>query len=134
MFKWLGTVLCMLTAVAWAFSRLGGTVSIGNVPLVNEPELTLVDGDLSISLGMAELATNPPRPKYLGRVNVSLICPLVALAIPTALLWITDRSRPPSGHCQKCGYDLTGNISGRCPECGTAAPPTAPAINPPQQT
>lgn len=24
----------------------------------------------------------------------------------------------PSGHCQRCGYNLTGNVSGRCPECG----------------
>ena len=23
-----------------------------------------------------------------------------------------------TGHCQKCGYDLTGNTSGICPECG----------------
>ena len=22
--------------------------------------------------------------------------------------------------CRQCGYDLTGNVSGRCPECGTA--------------
>ena len=22
------------------------------------------------------------------------------------------------GECQGCGYNLTGNISGRCPECG----------------
>jgi hypothetical protein len=22
------------------------------------------------------------------------------------------------GHCQTCGYDLTGNQSGVCPECG----------------
>lgn len=22
------------------------------------------------------------------------------------------------GHCEYCGYDLTGNKSGRCPECG----------------
>ena len=26
--------------------------------------------------------------------------------------------RIPPGHCQKCGYDLTGNESGTCPECG----------------
>lgn len=25
----------------------------------------------------------------------------------------------PSGHCQECSYDLTGNESGVCPECGT---------------
>lgn len=24
-----------------------------------------------------------------------------------------------SGKCAGCGYDLTGNVSGRCPECGT---------------
>lgn len=24
----------------------------------------------------------------------------------------------PRGLCQGCGYDLTGNVSGRCPECG----------------
>jgi hypothetical protein len=24
------------------------------------------------------------------------------------------------GFCQKCGYNLTGNVSGQCPECGTA--------------
>ena len=23
------------------------------------------------------------------------------------------------GHCTKCGYNLTGNVSGVCPECGT---------------
>lgn len=22
------------------------------------------------------------------------------------------------GQCRQCGYDLTGNASGRCPECG----------------
>lgn len=32
-----------------------------------------------------------------------------------------DKRHPPD-HCQKCGYDLTGNISGTCPECGTDAP------------
>ena len=27
---------------------------------------------------------------------------------------------PPPGHCQSCGYNLTGNVSGVCPECGAA--------------
>ena len=40
-------------------------------------------------------------------------------AMATSLLWWRDR-RPPKGHCQNCGYDLTGNVSGRCPECGEA--------------
>ena len=37
--------------------------------------------------------------------------------VPTALLWYVDRRFPP-GHCQACGYNLTGNTSGVCPECG----------------
>ena len=32
--------------------------------------------------------------------------------------WREPKSRP--GYCQKCGYSLTGNTSGVCPECGTA--------------
>ena len=29
----------------------------------------------------------------------------------------------PAGHCQQCGYNLTGNVSGRCPECGKKITP-----------
>jgi predicted amidophosphoribosyltransferase len=29
--------------------------------------------------------------------------------------------RPKPGHCQHCGYDLTCNTSGVCPECGRPA-------------
>ncbi len=31
---------------------------------------------------------------------------------------LRHRRRIPPGHCQQCGYDLTGNESGVCPECG----------------
>ncbi len=30
------------------------------------------------------------------------------------------RARKLLPNCEKCGYDLTGNVSGVCPECGTA--------------
>ena len=46
-----------------------------------------------------------------------------AVSVPTAIIWIWS-SPPRPGHCVSCGYDLTGNKSGRCPECGT---PTADA-------
>ncbi len=29
-----------------------------------------------------------------------------------------NRKRRSPGHCNRCGYDLTGNVSGTCPECG----------------
>lgn len=55
------------------------------------------------------------------RVTVPLWIPFLLLAVPTARLWWLDRRRMPPGHCPRCGYDLTGNVSGRCPECGNAA-------------
>ena len=41
------------------------------------------------------------------------------VAISTVLLFWRDRRRVQPGHC-KCGYDLTGNVSRVCPECGEA--------------
>jgi hypothetical protein len=46
--------------------------------------------------------------------------PLACVALPTALLVWADRRRIRPGHCRECGYDLTGNVSGRCPECGAS--------------
>ena len=43
---------------------------------------------------------------------------LLAALIPTVLAWRRLR-RPLPGHCQKCGYDLTGNVTGKCSECGS---------------
>jgi hypothetical protein len=46
---------------------------------------------------------------------------LTVVAMPFAawfLLRLCRRGRP-LGRCSACGYNLTGNISGVCPECGT---------------
>jgi hypothetical protein len=39
------------------------------------------------------------------------------LAVASGVLWW--RYALPPGVCQTCGYNLTGNVSGVCPECGT---------------
>jgi len=57
----------------------------------------------------------------LGRrwaVAVPLWMPFLLVSVPTAILWWRDRRHVPPGHCRKCGYNLTGNVSGICPECG----------------
>lgn len=62
-----------------------------------------------------------PLPSVYGdyvHLPVSLLPLLVLLASLTFVLWLRDRLRFAAGYCPKCGYDLTGNVSGRCPECG----------------
>ena len=61
--------------------------------------------------------------RWTQRVTLPMWLPLVLIAIPTAFLWWRDRP-PKPGHCP-CGYDLTGNVSGTCPECGLEAELTA---------
>lgn len=36
---------------------------------------------------------------------------------------LTEHFRIPHGYCRKCRYNLTGNVSGICPECGTPIRP-----------
>lgn len=61
-----------------------------------------------------------------GGLGVVIHLPLWMLflltAIPTAYLFWHDRYRVPPACCRKCGYNLTGNVSGICPECGTTIP------------
>ena len=53
------------------------------------------------------------------------IWPLAAATGASAwVLWRVRRERIPPGTCEHCGYDLTGNVSGQCPECGAAARPS----------
>ncbi len=58
---------------------------------------------------------------FMRAISIPLWMPLAAIGIPTAWLWWRDRRPIGAGRCQNCGYDLTGNISGRCPECGAAS-------------
>jgi hypothetical protein len=57
--------------------------------------------------------------------NVVIIAPLPMLVVLAALLpavWLYRRfNRRPAGQlfCVACAYNLTGNTSGVCPECGT---------------
>ena len=42
----------------------------------------------------------------------------VAVLVGLPIAWYRWQQRPIPRHCRKCRYDLTGNTSDVCPECG----------------
>jgi hypothetical protein len=54
---------------------------------------------------------------------------VIAFLIPP-IAWLRRFLKRPksSNACRKCGYNLTGNASGVCPECGTPVPSKPEAI------
>ena len=141
--KWTGAGLSLLILAAWVVSAFkafghvadgrayvvgGGCVlcfSGGRIYASEAPDLfQMMDTQLRGSIGMSWPSV------ILGSVIIiPLWLPFVVSAIPTAWLWHRDRRRIPRAHCQRCGYDLTGNTSGACSECGEkiteAEPPPA---------
>lgn len=63
-----------------------------------------------------------PIPNHPGVWSLYVQIPLwifvMLTGIPAAYLFRRDRNRRLPGHCRGCGYDLFGNTSGKCPECG----------------
>lgn len=49
--------------------------------------------------------------------------PLLVAGLVSWWMYVTMRwedAEVGGRYCVQCGYDLTGNVSGRCPECGLA--------------
>ena len=82
-------------------------------------------GLLVCSLGMlAQICLMPWSWRYVDARYVDAV--LVAAFLVTLGLGAMDlRFVYPPGHCRRCGYNLTGNRTGACPECGqvTGHPP-----------
>ena len=147
-FRWIGTAssaVLLLSMIASFFSpnwmnasgSLGGGLSGGRLwcgmrvaPLQAghircdwsgwSIDVTNVDFSFDFSFSNVLGLGSPLIGTWLGvsYVVIPLIFPLLLIAIPTAFAW-WRRRRPRPGHCRSCGYDLTGNVSGVCPECGT---------------
>lgn len=62
-------------------------------------------------------------------IVIPLWLPLVILGVGTVAAWACGRSRVNQTCCAICAYDLTGNLSGRCPECGAVIPKEQDAQN-----
>ena len=124
--KWSGVLLLILMPVAWVVSgRYNG--GLGPV-FLGRGSLIITDVPSSewwspYFYRMRQWSEFDWMPELIrARPASYLILPLwietLLLAILTFLLWRRDRRIPPHC-CQKCGYNLTGNVTGVCPECGS---------------
>lgn len=67
------------------------------------------------------LALGLPQHRYvpfLGDLGWPLLGQFVGGACGALIAFGFRRPTIRAGHCRHCGYNLTGNVSGRCPECG----------------
>ncbi len=137
--KWAELAVCLLIVVAWGLS-LGwvvtfcgdgwclacsrGFFAVIACPAFSEDgwglEAPPAPNDARSGFGWPWYSSDKTGEIPLRGGGLPLWMPLAFVAIPTAVLFWHDRRRIPPGHCEKCGYDLTGNVSGRCPECGVA--------------
>lgn len=83
-----------------------------------------IDADLvSLKAQLREMFGLPKfyRQRFRGEASMLLIPLWPMLVIGgaiTFLLWRRGRGIILADCCRDCGYNLTGNVSGRCPECG----------------
>ncbi|MCC6360852.1 MAG: hypothetical protein IT450_19105 [Phycisphaerales bacterium] len=59
-----------------------------------------------------------------GHVSVHPVLAIGIFAIvPIVAYFLRRKKRDDHPHCAACGYNLTGNVTGRCPECGSVSVP-----------
>lgn len=138
--KWgcvcLASLLLIVYAASWGRLHhhwIGGDIALWRGSLIVGSENTaLPQHPLSFLIFLLEdtragwVGSSLPRisverPAGLGSstyISVPLLtCLLLTLVIGSYLFW-RDRHRVSSGCWCRCGYNLTGNVSGYCPECG----------------
>ena len=136
--KWGGVVISSVVTVAWAVSLYCGfghskndiTIAAVNGHVVCVCVAAIgkstdggwfVDRSPASSGSFTWLPGVERRALAVGVIvvyHLPLWMPLLLIAVPTTILFWRDRRRIPPGCCRVCGYDLTGNTSGVCPECG----------------
>lgn len=102
-----------------------GAISDGSIHVMRWPEV--LERDYSGLDG--EVLSDPVQVDLVGRASRvaprSLSIPIWSVLVVLAPAWFILyrrarelRRRALEGACAACGYDLTGNESGICPECG----------------
>lgn len=128
-------ILYIIGYVAWlvVFSAMViDRAGVARKPLTSSATDLLAIAIVSTTLAL--MNPNPRRAMFDFFQDDSAGWGLLAIAI-SLTLWIVILVKPgrsltnTAPRCKACGYDLTGNESGRCPECGTPAAVYSAAIN-----
>lgn len=135
--RWLAAGVCVFIMLVWAASLMIGFVYVRPGTAWNS-YVRIAHGQIGV-YSQARPFFPPPTYRWFVRriafapdwawdINIVdlrswvIILPfwmiLSVTAGITGLLWLRPGRRPPPGHCPTCGYDLTGNMTGTCPECG----------------
>ena len=107
----------------WARVR----IVAGNLQLAyaRSTEVAYPRGGLTLSrgaLGVFSFRTGTTRDWRWAALTVPLWVVVALLFVHPGVAWLRGpvlrRRRLSRDQCMGCGYDLAGNVSGRCPECG----------------
>ncbi len=143
--KWVGLTLCILLLVTWVGTYAGGVfirlypnhvvVSAGGVRYLRYPiaprrpaEVRWMEEPLNNMHALPYVVWSKeflPDGSQIGPdwwFDLPFWFLLLMFGFPTLIAWRRDRVKP--GHCRTCEYNLTGNVSGVCPECGTEIKPS----------
>lgn len=111
----------------WAPANAG---FIGGAPA---PAIVLEEGGIpmpdwwgSCAVGTAWVRLLPIRPLWVGFTLDAVLYSVGWGALIAAIGFTRRYGRIRTCHCASCGYSLTGNTSGVCPECGAAIAPLRP--------
>ena len=113
-------------AVEYAAPNFTVSVGQGDIWIIYDSQLANVIMLMGEGPGFSARPTHPlewfPPPEIdENGVNVPFWMMFGTLLPPWLLLnrvYRKRRRRELAGCCRACGYDLTGNESGKCPECG----------------
>ncbi len=97
-------------AAVWSGAYFQRRRALGVVIALLSP-VPVIIGTWMLSVWLRQTQSTP--------THILVVFPIAYGVVITAVAWLAALARRLPRHpCLRCGYDLAGNLSGICPECG----------------